>query len=165
MNQMKDNNNNLALSSRKHNKLVKQQAELEASLNQVAARIQQESQGKARQRKLNKLYDKKAGYEFQLQGKWNQIQQEERKEHLHYLKRHDKQAYKEEVELQKAITQHQQTVDSNLRRQQNRGNSSIAAGQVLMALGTIISILGFFGGGGWATFGIGLVLNLTGIGL
>jgi hypothetical protein len=164
MNQMKDNNNNVAL-SRKHNKLVKQQAELEASLNDTSAKIQKESQGKARQRKLGKLYDKKASYEFLLNEKWKQIQQEERKEHLDYLKKHDKQAYKEEVQLQKVITQHQQTADSNLRRHQNRGNDSIAAGQVFMALGTIISILGFFGGGGWATFGIGLVLNLIGIGL
>jgi uncharacterized protein YhaN len=166
MNQMKDNNNNLVLSySRKHKKLVKQQAELEASLNKVSAKIQKEAEGKARQRKLDNLYDKKAWYELWLQDKWKQIQQEERNEHLNYLKRHDKQAYKQEVQLQKAIAQHQQTADSNLRRHQNRGNGSIAAGQVLMALGTIISILGFFGGGGWATFGVGLVLNLIGIGL
>lgn len=44
-------------------------------------------------------------------------------------------------------------------------NSMIAAGKFFMALGVIISILGFFLAGGLISFGIGLFFSLVGVAL
>jgi len=90
-NSTNNNNNNLPL-SRKQKKLLHQKANLEASLNDVRMKIQEEEERDKgpRKRKQNKLYHQKTNLELSLKDVWRQIQKEEQKQQDKYLKKHDR---------------------------------------------------------------------------
>jgi Fe2+ transport system protein B len=160
-----NSNNNYNLPpSRKQKKLLKEKAKLEASLEKVRRKIQQEEAGKRRHGKLKKLIDSKAWYELWIQDKWAKIQQEEQKQQEKYLKKYDPVKYKENKELRKIVMKEQRQRQEAA--QQIPGEGKRTAGKILMGLGIFITLIALFSSSvGWQYSILGLIINFIGIAL
>ncbi len=112
-------------------------------------------------KKQRKLLERQARLEAELSNVALELQREDEKEMEKQMKNPQKYAKK----LEKAKRQQREILEWQIEQEQNKGKDAIHAGQAMMIIGTIISILGFLAGGGWATFIVGLMLQIPGIAL